>query len=185
VDRPVTVDVFQQSIGRRVVGERLVARFEDAQSAFRWNGRANRPGGSVRDGVFMVRFRLRESNGLLDARRIDRVREGARWKRRPAHYGREGCALLRSFKLERPVFGGSNRRSLGIAYRLTQAARVTVTVRRGAKVIKRYRTVAREANRTHRLRLGENGRRRGDYRVTVRAVGAGGSQQKTLTSRKL
>ena len=43
VSRPVTVDVFQQSAGRRVIGERLVARFANAKRSFTWNGRANRP----------------------------------------------------------------------------------------------------------------------------------------------
>ena len=70
--KPVRIDVFQQSIGRRVVGERLVARFKNAKAAFRWNGRANRKGQKVRDGIFMVRFRLKVSNGLIDNRRIDR-----------------------------------------------------------------------------------------------------------------
>jgi hypothetical protein len=185
VDRPVTVDIFQQSIGRRVIGERLVARFANAKRSFTWNGRANRPGRSVRDGIFMVRFRLREANGLVDARRLDRRRSGGRWSARPAHYGREGCTLLRSYKLERPVFGGTTRRSLGISYRLLSSARVTVTVRRGKQVVKRYRAATRSAGRTHRLRFAQKRRPRGDYRVTVRATRSGRTVQRTLTSRKL
>ena len=139
VRKPVTIDVFQQSIGRRVVGERLVARFKNAKAAFRWNGRANRKGQKVRDGIFMVRFRLKVSNGLIDNRRIDQVRKKGRFSKRPPHYGREGCTLINSFKLERPVFGGTNRKSLGIAYRLLNTAKVTVTVKRGKKVVKRYK----------------------------------------------
>jgi hypothetical protein len=185
VDRPVTVDVFQQSIGRKVIGERLVARFENARRSFTWNGRANRRGRTVRDGIFMVRFRLRESSGLVDTRRLDRERRGGRWSNRPAHYGREGCTLLRSYKLERPVFGGTNRRSLGIAYRVLEESRVTVTVKRGSKVVKRYRAATRGPGRAHRLRLSQKGRPRGDYKVTVRATRNGRSQSRTLTSRKL
>jgi hypothetical protein len=185
VARPVTVDVFQQSIGRRVIGERLVARFKDAKPSFTWNGRANRPGRRVRDGIFMVRFRLKESAGLVDTRRIDRERRGATWHRRPAHYGREGCTLLRSYKLERPVFGGTSRKSLGISYRVLETSRVTVTVRRGRKVVKRYRTAAAGPGRTHRLRFAQKRRPRGDYKVTVRAVRGKRSQRRTLTSRKL
>jgi hypothetical protein len=186
VSRPVLVDVFQQSIRRRVIGERLVARFRDAREAFTWDGRANLPGRRVHDGYFMVRFRLNEGNGLIDNRRIVLARSGGRWSGRPAHYGREGCTLLRSFKLERPVFGGLDGRSLGIAFRLARSARVTVTVRRGGTLVRRYRTATRRPDRTHRLRLSENGLPRGDYRVRVRAVrGATERQTRTLTSRKL
>ena len=55
----------------------------------------------------MVRFRLKVSNGLIDNRRIDQVRRKGRFSKRPPHYGREGCTLINSFKLERPVFGGT------------------------------------------------------------------------------
>jgi photosystem II stability/assembly factor-like uncharacterized protein len=186
VSRPVLVDVFQQSIGRRVIGERLVARFRDAREAFTWDGKANLPGRRVRDGYFMVRFRLNEGNGLIDNRRIVLARDGGRWSGRPAHYGREGCTLLRSFKLERPVFGGSSGRSLGIAFRLARGARVTVTVTRGDTLVRRYGTATRQANRTHRLRLSARGLPRGDYRVRVRAVlGATERESRTLTSRRL
>jgi photosystem II stability/assembly factor-like uncharacterized protein len=185
VRKPVTIDIFQQSIGRRVVGERLVARFKNARQAFRWNGRANRKGQTVRDGIFMVRFRLKVSNGLIDNRRIDQVRRKGRFSKRPPHYGREGCTLINSFKLERPVFGGTNRTSLGIAYRLLNTARVTVTVKRGKKVVKRYRTATRRGDRTHRLRFSQKGRKRGDYKVTVRAKRGSRTQSRTLTSRKL
>jgi hypothetical protein len=185
VRRPVTVDVFQQSIGRRVIGERLVARFKNAKPSFTWNGRANRPGRGVRDGIFMVRFRLEEAAGLIDNRRIDQQRTAATWHPRPAHYGREGCTLLRSYKLERPVFGGTTRTSLGIAYRLLEQSRVTVTVRHAGKVVKRYRARTAAPGRTHRLRFAQKRRPRGDYAVTVRAVRGKRSQKRTLTSRKL
>jgi hypothetical protein len=185
VRKPVTIDIFQQSIGRRVVGERLVARFKNARQAFRWNGRANRKGQKVRDGIFMVRFRLKVSNGLIDNRRIDQVRRKGRFSKRPPHYGREGCKLITSFKLERPVFGGTTRRSLGIAYRLLNTARVTVTVKRGKKVVERFKARTRRGDRTHRLRFSEKGRRRGDYKVTLRAKRGRTTMTKTLTSRKL
>ena len=37
--RPVQIDVFQVSQGRRVIGERLVARFKARRKAVTWNGR--------------------------------------------------------------------------------------------------------------------------------------------------
>src|SRR5205814_1182839 len=91
VRRPVQVDVFQESHGRRVLSERLVARFTHAKPSFTWNGRANRAG--------------------------------------------------------KPVTG--------------------------------------PAARTIRLRFSQNGRPRGDYKVTVRAARGSRSQARTLTSRKL
>ena len=39
VSNPVTVDVFQSSQGRRIVKERLVARFSKKTKSFTWNGR--------------------------------------------------------------------------------------------------------------------------------------------------
>ena len=119
----------------------------------------------VRDGIFMVRFRLKVSNGLIDNRRIDQVRRRAASPSAPPHYGREGCTLINSFKLERPVFGGTNRKSLGIAYRLLNPAKVTVTVKRGEKVVKRYTARTRRGNRTHRLRS----RRRAASGATTRS----------------
>ena len=46
------------------------------------------------------------------------------------------------------MFGGTNRKSLGIAYRLLNTAKVTVTVKRGKKVVKRYKARTRRGNRT-------------------------------------
>jgi hypothetical protein len=186
VRRPVQVDVFQQSIGRRVVGERLVARFADAAERFRWNGRANRPGRSVRDGTYMVRYRMATPGGTLDTRRIVLLRRDGRFRPRPGHFGRESCRILRTFKLERPVFGGANRKSLGIAYRLAVPGRVTVTIRRGDEAVRRYRARDRAPDRTYRLRLtARQLRRRGDYRVTVRVISGEQRQTRTLTSRRL
>jgi photosystem II stability/assembly factor-like uncharacterized protein len=185
VKRPVQVDVFQESSGRRVITERLVARFANAKPSFTWNGIANRAGKRVSDGIYMVRFRLRESNGLVDTRRIDRQRAGGAWSSRPAHYGREGCTLLRAYKLERPAFGGTTRKPLGISYRLLETATVTVTVKRGPKVVKRYKAVTASPDTTHRLRFAQTGRPRGDYKVTVTAVKGNRRQARTLTSRKL
>ena len=62
---------------------------------------------------------------------------------------------------------------------------MTVTVRRGDAVVKRFRARSFAAGRTNRLRFAQKGRPRGDYRVTIRAGGATGRQTRTLTSRKL
>ena len=123
VDAPVTVDVFQQSRGRRVIGERLVARYTNRTRSFDWNGRANRAGRRVTDGYYFVRYRI-AANGGTDVRRVTLRRVGGRFSRRPDFYRRGSCALLTSYKLIRPVFGGPTKRPLGISYRVASAARV-------------------------------------------------------------
>ena len=91
-----------------------------------------------------------------------------------------GCATVRSFKLLRPVFGGSAQRALGISVLLTRPARVTVTVRRGTprrQALSRGRAAPRAGPTGCRCRRA--GCARGDYRVTieVRARRASGSRQ--------
>jgi hypothetical protein len=82
------------------------------------------------------------------------------------------------------VFGGTRRRGLGIAFRLGRVARVTVTVTRRGKVVKRFKRRA-NAGRTYRVKLGAKGRRRGTYRVTLRAQRPGTTATSTLSARKL
>ena len=94
------------------------------------------------------------------------------------HYRRGDCELLRSFKLERPVFGGRQRTPLRVAYRLTRAARVTITVSRGKRVVAR-RTKNSAGARTYRLALKPPAR--GVYRMRISVGGV----RSTLTARKL
>jgi hypothetical protein len=186
VDRPVQVDVFQQSVGRRVVGERLVARFAGRSSAFTWDGRANRAGRRVTDGYYLVRYRIALPNGQADVRRLVLRRVRGRFSGRPASYRRATCGLLGSYKLERPVFGGRSNRALAISFRLAREARVTVTVRRGSRVIKRFGPARRRGSVTHRLRLPAELLARGDHRVELVATPATGQPVRaTLTARRL
>lgn len=183
---PATVEVFQQSRGRRVIEERLVARFTGRSGAFAWDGRANRRGRRVSDGYYFVRYRTRGTNGQIDTRRITLRRSGGRFSVRRDFYRRATCDLVPSFKLRRPVFGGVGRRSgLEIAYRVSAAARVTVTVRRGGKVVRRFADRPSPANRTVRLRVALRGLRRGDYTVRLEAQGPNSSVTSTLVSRRL
>jgi hypothetical protein len=112
-------------------------------------------------------------------------RKGGRFRSLPQYFRGRQCTLVQTFKLERPVFGGSKRRKLGIAFRLARAARVTVTVTRKGKVVKRFKRKTYRAARTHRLKLGAKGRKRGTYRVTLRAQRPGTVTTSTLFSRKL
>jgi hypothetical protein len=176
------VDVFRQSRGRRVTGELRVARFRGKPASFVWSGRGRRVG----DGVYIVRFTKRLASGRVDSRRIVLERRHGKWRRRPDYYRRVSCGRLSSFKLSRPVFGGTTRRRLGIAFRVSAPSRVSLSVLRGRRVVKRFRTTTRAAHRTHRLRLSPKGLRRGAYRVAIRVRPRGGKPlAASLTSRKL
>ena len=172
-DLPVRIDVFQVSQGRQVVSERRVARFRRAAT---WKGRG-------RDGYYFARFSMYRDGQRVDVRRVVLRKRNGRMTRAARHHRRGDCEVLRSFKLERPVFGGRQRTALRIAYRLSRAARVTLTVSRGRRVVAR-RTASRAARQTFRLALSP--RARGVYRVRVVAEAAGGERVgATLTARRL
>jgi hypothetical protein len=172
---PVDIDVFRVSQGRRVVRERRVARFRRAGRSTLWQGR-------VRDGYYFVRFTMRSAGRRVDVRRIVLRRRNGRFALAPRHYRRGDCELLRSFKLHRPVFGGRRGHPLRVAYRLTRAARVTLTVTRGGRRVAR-RVADRAAGRTYRIALAP--RRRGVYRVRLTAQEGGRRVTATLTARRL
>jgi hypothetical protein len=184
VDRPVRVDVFQVSSGRTVLGQRLVARFADRRGPFRWSGRA-RARRSVTDGVFFARFAIRDERGRPDTRRVALVRRGGRFAVRRDFARRDSCATLRSFKLERPAFGGRRNRALGISFRLARAGRVSVEVRRGGRVVRRFATRTRPAGVTHRLRLASERLRRGTYEVRLTYAGDQASLRVALFSQRV
>jgi hypothetical protein len=185
VDGPVQIDVFQQSVRRRVIGERLVARFTDAADALRWTGRANRRGRRVTDGYYFVRFRMLQPSGWVDYRRVALRRSRGRFSLRPSFYRRDSCGLVRSYKLTRSVFGGTTKRALGISYHLNQPARVRVDVLRGKRVVRRFPAGDRVAGRTYRLRFPAIGRRKGDYRFRLTTVRGSSRVVSILTARRL
>jgi hypothetical protein len=179
VNRPATVDVFQVSAGRRVLGQRRVARFTRRSGAFSWSG------ASGSDGLYFARFAIRDERGRLDERRVALARRGGRFAARPDFYRRTSCATLTSFKLERPAFGGSRNRALGIAFRLAREGRVSVEIARGSTIVKRFGPQTRRAGVTHRLRLAPERLRRGTYRVRLRYSGDRGSLAASLFAQRL
>ena len=160
----VKIEVFQVSEGRRVVSERRVARFRGSAT---WNGRGA-------DGYYFARFTMAGK----DVRRIVLRKRNGRFTRVARHYRRGDCQLLRSFKLERPVFGGRQGTPLRVAFRLTRAAQVKIEVVRGKRVVA-VNEAPRPANRTTRLAF--RPRSRGVYRVRITV----GDVHSTLTARKL
>jgi len=177
----VTADVFRHSDGRRVLGNRQVARFTRRSRSFTWSGRGRRIG----DGVYSVRMTIPTGGRTTDVRRIVLERVRGRFRARPAAYRRASCGALSSFKLDLPVFGGSKRRSLGVSYRLGSAARVRVTVLRGNRVVRRYLTRSRLAGRTYRQSVLSRKLRRGTYRVRIVVTRPGASTTSTLTAKRL
>jgi hypothetical protein len=175
----VDVDVFQVARGRRVVREHRVARFANLETSYVWGG------GHVQDGVYFVRFSLIRGGERVDVQRIVLQRRGGRFHRLPGHHRRAACGIVRQFKLERPVFGGTRGTPLRIAYRLSRAARVGLVVLRGKRVVRRFRTRAQAAGRTYRLTLRARGLRRGRYAVRLTAVSGSRRVVATLHARRL
>jgi hypothetical protein len=182
---PVTVDLFRAATGRRI-GDRLVKRFADKTGAFRWNGRRGDRGKRVRDGFYHARFITRTpANGGRDVRRVALVRRGGTWRLRPQYYRRIPCGLAETFKLTRPVFGGTRRTPLGVSFRLNQQADVAIEVRRRGKVVARVPGRSYPAGRTIRLRIAASDVPRGDVTVVMRATRTGRSSTQRLGARRL
>jgi hypothetical protein len=176
---PVRVDVFRVSAGRRVLRERRVAAFTNRRSSFTWRTR-------LAPGLYFARFRMFDGRRVYDTQRVvfERTRGGVT-RVRPGHHQRDACALLRTFKLERPAFGGRSRTPLRMSYRLTRKARVTITVMRGKRTVKRFVSRSRAAGTTHRLTLPARGLARGDYSVRLHAVSGEDQVSATLVARRL
>ena len=83
------------------------------------------------------------------------------------------------------MFGGSRNASLAIAARLNQSARVSVTVRRGSRVVKRFKAKMYPSTRTIRLKLSSRGLSRGTYKITIDATRPGRSASLTVAARRL
>ena len=178
-----TIDLFQQSAGRRIIGERRVKAFGTRSGTFRWNGRGKR----LRAGYYFARFRSKAADGSTDTRRIPLVFSGKRWRLASPFDFRRACGLVDAFKLERPVFGGArNTAALHMSFRLSTGANVEVTVRKGRKVVKRFKSKAYAPGRTHRLRFAPKGRSgRGQHTVTLRASRPGQTSEVVLSARRL
>ena len=184
--QPVSIDVFQVSAGRRIFRGKRVARFGPGERSRTWNGRdlAGRP---LRNGFYFARFRVKQADGRTDVRRVTLQRRGGRFRIVKPFYGRQSCALLASAKLASPVFGGRQRRSLGIAFRTTRGSDVTVTVFRGKakKATRRFVRRGLKGEVTYRLKLRPKRLRRATYRVRIVARSGGQTQRANLYARRL
>jgi hypothetical protein len=89
------------------------------------------------------------------------------------------------FKLSASVFGGRFNRPLGIAFRLTGRANVTVSVRQRGRTLRTFRRRGVRRGRTVRLRMPSERVRRGDVRIVLRARAEGRTVTRTLVARRL
>jgi hypothetical protein len=184
---PVRIEVLRVSAGRRVIREQLIARFDRRTRSLVWNGVANRgrraPAGA---GHYVVRFTMFRNGRPYDTRRLVlRRNPTGRFVRLHGLQRRVGCGLLAGFRLDRPVFGGTTGVSLAGSYRLTARGRVTLTISRGRRVVKRFAGGERAAGRTFRFSLRARGLRRGDYRVRLVAQSGEDQVSTVLTARRL
>jgi hypothetical protein len=83
VRNPVTVEIFQTSVGRRTIRARRVARFTNRARSFNWSGRGTR-GRRLRDGRYDVRLRIVDAARRADVRRVRVERKRGRFTRRGA-----------------------------------------------------------------------------------------------------
>ena len=175
VSAKATVDIVQQSRGR-VIRDRRVATLRNGNKAFNYAGKG------LRSGVYIVRFGVPFGSRRIDYRRLAVERRGGRFRLLPDYFRRATCDSLAIFKLERPVFGGTKNRPLGIAYRLQRSGPVTITVLRGKRVLKRFKTVRRPVGKSFRVKFSSAGVPRG---ATVKVRLKVGATTATLVSRRL
>ena len=174
---PARIDVYRVAAGRRVTRTRRVATFTGRKRGVIWNGVATRGRRApVRRGWYIVSFKLIRAGRRYDVRRLVLRRNAAgHFRKAGALKGHFGCGLVSKLALRRPVFGGTTGARLKGGYRLTTRASATLTVSRGGKVVKRFRTVERPGNRTFHFSLRPRGLRRGLY--TVRLLAQSGESQ--------
>jgi hypothetical protein len=92
---------------------------------------------------------------------------------------------LTSFALSRTSFGGAQKRSLVITYRLREKARVDVKLRRSGKLVRLIGRGVRKAKKTYRIVLRPQHLRRGVYTVRIAVAAASGKTQvEERTSRR-
>lgn len=178
-DLPFTFSLHRQATGRRVHGDRLVARRRSRSGAFRLA-----PGRGARDGYYVARVKMRLPGGRIALRRVGLERRGGSFQTRPGAEVRRTCGLLASVTLERPYFGGTRERPLRVAYRLRRPAdQVAIGVLGRRARIVRGRAAAR---RTYRVRLSPRGLPRGrDVRIQIAIRAGATTTTETVTARRL
>jgi hypothetical protein len=140
----------------------------------------------VVNGYYVATFTTKSPNGRKDARSVALRRHRGRFIRLRPFQRKDPCAFVRNARLRSPVFGGLSNSRAVLSFRVAERANVRIVVRRGRRVVRRYKTRSFRAGRTHRKRLGIPARaRRGAYRVELIARKPGHGSRVTVTGRKL
>ena len=183
--RPFTVDVFQQTAGRKVIGNRLVARFKNKKKTFSWDG-TDRKGRRLGTGNYFVRFTMKTASGARDTRRAT-LKYTGRFRNAPDFYQRVDCGAFKSLKLSSSAFGGTTNKALGLAYRLAIPVKdVTIQFKLGKKVIKKF-TGKGDPDRTFRFKIPATAAKRGKtVQVVITANRPGAASPRiTLAANRL
>lgn len=159
-NRAVDVEVFRLSRADRILRARSVKKFSNRTNPFTWNARG------VRDGVYVVRYRVRGNQGRDLAQRVAVQRRGGRFVRLAAIERRAACDNVQRLALTRPVFGGRQGYPLKLAVRVSEPATVGMSLVRGGKVVRRT-TKDIVGDRTVRIPINAKGIKRGRYTVRV------------------
>ncbi len=93
--------------------------------------------------------------------------------------------LIRSLKLARRTFGGRRVRSLVLRVRVGRAAKVSVLLLRGKKVVRRIKAFRSKPGRTRQVKIRARGVRRGAYRLRVTVSDATERKVKTFKVRRV
>ena len=183
VSKRATVRIFRLTRGRRLIRSRLVARFRHRKGTFTWKGRPNVRHRRVGDGYYDIVIRV-PAGRSFEQRQLAVVRRHGRFHRRPAFVSRRTCAALSVFGLNRPVFGGSNHRRLGIYYQLHRTSRVTLTLLRGRHVVRRLRAKTQRPG-PYRLHVAPRRLRGGTYTARIKVKRGKRTRTVRLAARRL
>jgi hypothetical protein len=133
-----------------------------------------------------VKIKTARPSGGSDVRQFAVRRKGGRFRIRPPFVRNDSCGLVAKYRLNRPVFGGAQKRKLKVRFRLNEDAGVKLTVaRRNGEVVRSTEREPVAAGRAVVIKLRAREARRGDHLVTLSAERPGRSASITLAARKL
>jgi hypothetical protein len=173
-----TADVYRQATLHRTGHARRVARLGSRAGLFTWPGSRR-----LVDGFYFAQVRVKVGTAT-DLRRFPMVLRRGRFHRARQYYRRASCKLLSIARLSGPAFGGRTRTSLLVSFRTLTSGRVTVTVKRGRRTVRRFR-VARSGTHTLRRKIRALSVPRGAYTIMISASAGGVRETARLAARRI
>jgi hypothetical protein len=172
-DTIVSADLLQVSKGRKALAKAKSVRKFTGTEKFTWNGTLKK--GKLANGLYELRVTTQGLKGK-DTRRFAFTRTAKGFKAGKPFEAQATCDLVSVFALGSSVL---NKR-LAIQYRLGSAGKAEVTIKRGSKLVKKFKAKSSTANQLVKLKYIAKKVKRGQLTVTLKATGGG----KTVT-RKL